>query len=143
MRFTLIDRVLEDDEVSLVAVKNVSAAEEYLADHFPGFPILPGVFMLEAIVQACREHLRRHPVPGLDARRAVLGSVRALKYGAMVPPGSVLTVRVTRGSPEAADYKARAEVALPGGEARTAAQGRVVLRAPLTGRATGTEPLAT
>lgn len=129
MRFTLIDRVLEHDPDHLVAIKSVSAAEEYLGDHFPGFPILPGVFMLEAGVQACREHLRRHPIEGLDARRAVLKSARALKYGAMVPPGSTLRVSVTRRKPQDPDFKLNAIVEVPGEEPKTAAQGRLVLRA--------------
>ncbi|MEZ6232676.1 MAG: hypothetical protein R3B68_00660 [Phycisphaerales bacterium] len=60
MRFRLIDAVLDvgrDDHglaVRASAIKHVSAAEEYLGDHFAGFPILPGVFMLEALVQTAR-----------------------------------------------------------------------------------------
>src|SRR4051812_18814442 len=54
MRFELIDRVLERGPGRLVAMKNVTSAEEYLGDHFPGFPVLPGVMMLEALVQAGR-----------------------------------------------------------------------------------------
>jgi 3-hydroxymyristoyl/3-hydroxydecanoyl-(acyl carrier protein) dehydratase len=52
MRFTLIDTILERSADRIVAVKQVSMAEEYLADHFPSFPILPGVMMVEAMVQA-------------------------------------------------------------------------------------------
>ncbi len=45
MKFVLIDKItaLKPRE-SLSAVKSVSLAEEYLADHFPIFPVLPGVF---------------------------------------------------------------------------------------------------
>jgi 3-hydroxyacyl-[acyl-carrier-protein] dehydratase len=47
MRFTLLDRILQLDPGSrIVAVKNLSLAEEYLADHFPRFPVMPGVLML-------------------------------------------------------------------------------------------------
>src|SRR5438045_4046552 len=53
MRFVLVDRITElHPGQSLVAVKNLSLAEEYLADHFPGFPVMPGVLMLEAMTQA-------------------------------------------------------------------------------------------
>ena len=53
MRFHLVDRVLElEPGERIVAIKNLSLAEEYLADHFPGFPVMPGVLMLEAMTQA-------------------------------------------------------------------------------------------
>ncbi len=52
MKFNLVDKIesLTDDRI--VAVKYVSLAEEYLADHFPTFPVLPGVMMLEAATQS-------------------------------------------------------------------------------------------
>jgi 3-hydroxyacyl-[acyl-carrier-protein] dehydratase len=90
MRFDLIDHVLEQQADRIVAVKQVSAAEEYLGDHFPGFPILPGVMMIETLVQAARRMLQDQCVD-----RLVLGNVRALKYGAMVRPGEALQVEVT------------------------------------------------
>ena len=53
MRFWLLDKIRSfkpDSELS--AIKNVTLTEEYLGDHFPEFPVLPGVFMLEAATQA-------------------------------------------------------------------------------------------
>ena len=90
MRFDLIDHVIETSEGEIRALKQVSAAEEYLGDHFPGFPILPGVLMLETLVQAARRLLE----PG-EPHRLVLGEVKAVKYGAMVKPGEALEVHVT------------------------------------------------
>ena len=53
MRFTLVDRIVELDKgQSISTVKNLSLAEEYLQDHFPGFAVLPGVMMVEALVQS-------------------------------------------------------------------------------------------
>ncbi|HBS28527.1 MAG TPA: hypothetical protein DEB06_03530 [Phycisphaerales bacterium] len=89
MHFSLVDRVLHCDGERIVTLKSVSASEEYLQDHFPTFPILPGVFMLEAMVQAARELLSRRD-PALA--RHVLGSVRALKYGSLVRPGDSLRI---------------------------------------------------
>lgn len=94
MHFALIDRVIECTPERVVAIKNVSAAEEYLQDHFPTFPVLPGVLMVEAIVQAGRHLLETHHA-GVKRQRMVLGSVRAVKYGRFVKPGETLRVEVT------------------------------------------------
>jgi 3-hydroxyacyl-[acyl-carrier-protein] dehydratase len=89
MKFDLVDQVLEQGEKRIVTLKQVTLAEEYLADHFPGFPILPGVLMLEAMVQAASTLLAP------EGHRLVLGAVKAVKYGAMVRPGDSLRVEVT------------------------------------------------
>ncbi len=91
MHFALIDRVLERSPERVVAIKHVSAAEEYLQDHFPGFPVLPGVLMIEAVVQAGRELVRERTGDG----RYVLGEARAIKYGTFVRPGETLRVEVS------------------------------------------------
>ncbi len=91
MHFSMVDRVLEQSEGRVVTVKLVSNAEEYLRDHFPGFPVLPGVMMLESMVQAGR--LLVDP-DNTSVRPMVLGGVRALKYGAFVKPGSTIRVEV-------------------------------------------------
>ena len=89
MKFQLIDQVLEATPEKVVAVKNVTSAEEYLADHFPSFPVLPGVFMLEAMVQAARTLLERR-----GHSRMMVGEVRALRYGSFVCPGESLKIEV-------------------------------------------------
>ena len=57
MLFDFVDDVLERDGRTIVTVKRVTAADEYLRDHFPTFPVLPGVLMLESMVQAARRLL--------------------------------------------------------------------------------------
>lgn len=88
MKFHLIDTILEQSSERIVALKQVSLAEEYLADHFPSFPVLPGVLMIEAMVQAARAMLPKETP-------LVLGEVKALKFGNMVRPGEALVVEVT------------------------------------------------
>ena len=99
MRFKLIDQVVEREPDRLVAVKNVSLAEEYLADHFPEFPVLPGVMMLEALVQAARELIGsttdgQPSEAQIEAGPFVLAQVRNIRYGNMVRPGQCLQVEV-------------------------------------------------
>ena len=88
MPFDLVDQVLEQDDDSIVTLKKVLPSEEYLADHFPSFPIMPGVLMLEAMVQAAIRLLSK------DSERLVLGQVKAVKYGAMVKPNDSLKIEV-------------------------------------------------
>ena len=102
MRFELIDQVLEHAPDRVVAIKNVTLAEEYLADHFPGFPVLPGVLMLEALVQAARHLLTASDGDAGDGDGAtaagneplVLAQVRNVRYGNMVRPGQCLRIEV-------------------------------------------------
>ena len=93
MRFVLIDRIVElKSGHSLVALKNVSLAEEYLADHFPGFPVLPGVLMLEALTQAGAWLVREMEDFGHSI--VLLKQAKTIKYGSFVEPGRQLTIRV-------------------------------------------------
>ena len=93
MRFVLIDRVLEvKTGQSLVAAKNLSLAEEYLADHFPGFPVMPGVLMLEALTQAGAWLIR--DMEDFAHSIILLKQARTIKYGSFVEPGRQLQLRV-------------------------------------------------
>jgi 3-hydroxyacyl-[acyl-carrier-protein] dehydratase len=94
MHFSLLDRTLALSSTRVLTLKHVSSAEEYLGDHFPTFPVLPGVMTLECMVQAARHWARTHAGP-LSTQRVVLGEVRALKYGALVRPGSTLRIDVS------------------------------------------------
>jgi len=92
VKFNLIDRIEELSDNRLVAVKNVSLAEEYLGDHFPTFPVLPGVLMLEALTQAAGWLL--HRASGFAKSIAVLKEARNVKYGTFVAPGNALRIEV-------------------------------------------------
>src|SRR5258708_40239143 len=93
MRFVLIDRITELQRgQSLVAVKNLSLAEEYLADHFPGFPVMPGVLMLEALTQAGAWLIR--DMEDFAHSVIVLKQAKTIKYGSFVEPGRQLQLRV-------------------------------------------------
>src|SRR5262249_34436413 len=93
MRFHLIDRIETwEPGKSLRAVKFLALGEEYLADHFPRFPVMPGVLMLQATVEAAAWLWRitsefAHPV-------IVLREVKNVKYGTFMQPGRRMDVGV-------------------------------------------------
>jgi 3-hydroxyacyl-[acyl-carrier-protein] dehydratase len=110
MRFNLVDRIVsvENNEV-LRATKNLTLAEEYLADHFPAFPVMPGVLMLQALVEAGSWLLRirdgfRHSV-------IVLREAKQVKYGHFMEPGKRLdlTVELAEEAGELATFKGKGE----------------------------------
>jgi 3-hydroxyacyl-[acyl-carrier-protein] dehydratase len=91
MRFTLLDRIVElQPGVKISATKNLTLAEEYLADHFPGFPVMPGVLMLEALTQAAAWLVRASE--DFAHSMVVLKEVRNIKYSNFVEPGQTLVV---------------------------------------------------
>src|SRR6476659_5833789 len=110
MRFNLVDRILEvEPGKSIRMVKNLTLGEEYLADHFPTFPVMPGVLMLETLVEAGAWLLRlsedyRHSV-------IVLREARVVKYGSFVVPGGrlVMTAELMERHAETAVLKGKGE----------------------------------
>ena len=135
MHFSLVDRVVELSPEAAVTLKNVSMAEEYLQDHFATFPVLPGVMMVESLVQAARLVMdRRDAEQSQPPRRWVLGKVRALKYGTFVRPGSSLRIEVTlakQGEDGSQEFKAQALLLDPGAPSSpppVAVSGRISLR---------------
>ncbi|MEE2894779.1 MAG: beta-hydroxyacyl-ACP dehydratase [Planctomycetota bacterium] len=133
MRFRLIDQVVEREDSRIVTVKAVTLAEEYLADHFPSFPVLPGVFMLEAMVQSARLL-----IPD-TRRRFVLGGVKAMRYGNFVGPGELLRteVELKKYEDDVATFRCEGTVVVPGGDVAgsdTAVSGRFTMRPTRTAR---------
>jgi 3-hydroxyacyl-[acyl-carrier-protein] dehydratase len=94
MRFWLLDRIRSyTPDVELSAVKNVTLTEEYMADHFPEFPVLPGVFMLEAATQAGAWLLRLSE--NFAHSIICLREARNVKYAGFVAPGNALDITVS------------------------------------------------
>ncbi|HEC61226.1 MAG TPA: beta-hydroxyacyl-ACP dehydratase [bacterium] len=93
MKFLLVDKIecLEPGR-RIVTTKSLSLAEEYLADHFPTFPVLPGVLMLEAMTQSAAWLVRIQQ----DFRKSiiVLSSARNVRYNYFLKPGNTLRCEV-------------------------------------------------
>jgi 3-hydroxyacyl-[acyl-carrier-protein] dehydratase len=123
MRFHLIDRIDRwEPGRTLAAAKFLALGEEYLADHFPRFPVMPGVLMLQACVEAASWLWRastefRHPV-------IVLRELKSVKYGTFMTPGRRMDVGVelTRADAAADTATFKAEGANDAGESTVKAQ---------------------
>ena len=94
MQFSLIDRIESLEPGSkIVATKSLSLAEEYLQDHFPNFPVMPGVLMLEALTQASAWLIR--VTDDFAHSMILLKEAKNVKYGRFVQPGQTLTLTAT------------------------------------------------
>ena len=91
MYFSLIDRIeLLEPGSRIVATKSLSMAEEYLRDHFPGFPVMPGVLMLEALTQSAAWLIRVSQ--DFANSLVLLKEVKSVRYGKFIQPGQTLRI---------------------------------------------------
>ncbi|MBI3965469.1 MAG: 3-hydroxyacyl-ACP dehydratase FabZ, partial [Chloroflexi bacterium] len=94
----LVDRVEEisPDKSSIVATKNVSANEPFFQGHFPAYPIMPGVLVVEALAQAGAILVAQSGAS--EGKLGVLAGLDGFRFRKPVLPGDVLRleVRVTK-----------------------------------------------
>ncbi len=111
--FSFVDRIVEvKKNESLTAHFTLRGDEEFLEDHFSGFPVMPGVLLLEAVKQAAAAFLEmtgRSAAPtdvprskdcglessfGVPGRQYRLASAQDVRFGQFVKPGSLLEISV-------------------------------------------------
>jgi 3-hydroxyacyl-[acyl-carrier-protein] dehydratase len=94
MRFILIDKIVSlEAGRQIKTVKNVSLAEEYLADHFPAFPVLPGVLLLEGLIESASWLVRE--TENFAHSMILLEQAKNVKYKSFLAPGSRIEYTVT------------------------------------------------
>src|SRR6516165_107318 len=111
MRFNLVDRILEVEPGRRIRiVKNLTLGEEYLADHFPTFPVMPGVLMLQTLIEAGAWLLRvsdnfQHSI-------IVLREARYVKYGAFMESSlrMLISAELIEQDKDLATFKGKGEV---------------------------------
>src|SRR3954469_13656581 len=92
--FLLIDRVVEvERKQRIVAIKNVTANEPFFSGHFPGFPIMPGVLIVEAMAQAGGALLMTE-IPDRDSKLMVFTGIERARFRRPVTPGDQLRMVV-------------------------------------------------
>lgn len=94
MKFMLIDKIVDFEAgKQLSAVKNVSLAEEYLSDHFPTFPVLPGVFLLQGLIESASWLVRTSE--NFAHSMILLTQAKNVKYKSFAPPSMQIQYTVT------------------------------------------------
>lgn len=92
--FLLIDRIVEFEAAKrLVAIKNVTINEPFFQGHFPGYPIMPGVLVVEAMAQA-GGILIMHETPDRDQKLVVFTGIERAKFRRPVTPGDQLRMEI-------------------------------------------------
>lgn len=110
MRFLLVDRIASlEPGASIEAEKSLPASEELFRDHFPGFPVVPGVLLTEMMAQAAGKCLNAQ---GLPRGNAMLVEIRSAKFRTWVRPGEMirLVATIERNQDQFALAKCHAEV---------------------------------
>ena len=91
--FLLVDRIVEMDAESIVGIKNVTANEPFFMGHFPDFPVMPGVLIVEAMAQTAGILVLRS-IPDRDQKLVLLVSVDGARFRRPVVPGDQLRLEM-------------------------------------------------
>lgn len=91
--FLLVDRILELEEgKKAVGLKNVSGNEPFFQGHFPGYPVMPGVLIMEALAQVGAVILLK--MPEYAGHIALFAGLEEVKFRRQVIPGDQLRLEV-------------------------------------------------
>ncbi|PKK90301.1 MAG: 3-hydroxyacyl-[acyl-carrier-protein] dehydratase FabZ [Candidatus Wallbacteria bacterium HGW-Wallbacteria-1] len=95
MRFYLVDKITELQKGLFIrGIKNVSMTEPFFTYHFPRYPVMPGVLIVEAMAQAAGL-LVELSLPQENYRKAILSIVDKVKFRFMVRPGDQIILEAT------------------------------------------------
>ncbi len=90
----LVDRILELDATRCVGIKNISINEPCFDGHFPGFPVMPGVLIIEAMAQTAGVLVLSN-IPDRHSKLVFLASVDNARFRKPVVPGDQLRLEIT------------------------------------------------
>jgi 3-hydroxyacyl-[acyl-carrier-protein] dehydratase len=89
----LVDSILELEAERIVGIKNVTANEPFFVGHFPDFPVMPGVLVVEAMAQVAGVLVLKS-VPDRQNKLVLLASIEQAKFRRPVRPGDQLRIEM-------------------------------------------------
>jgi 3-hydroxyacyl-[acyl-carrier-protein] dehydratase len=104
----LVDRIVELEETRVVGIKNVTATEPHFQGHFPDFPVMPGVLIVECMAQTAGV-LVLSQIPDRKNKVVLLTTIEEAKFRKPVVPGDQLRVEMTVISKRSSVAKMRGE----------------------------------
>jgi beta-hydroxyacyl-ACP dehydratase FabZ len=102
--FLLVDSILELEDERIVGIKNVTANEPWSTGHFPGFPVMPGVLIVEAMAQVAGVLVLKS-IPDRHSKLVLLASIEQAKFRKPVRPGDQLRIEMKVGKRKASVAK--------------------------------------
>jgi beta-hydroxyacyl-ACP dehydratase FabZ len=90
----LVDRIVELEPERIVGVKNVTANEPFFDGHFPDFPVMPGVLIVEAMAQTAGVLVLKS-IEDRESKLVLLVSIEYAKFRRQVVPGDQLRMELT------------------------------------------------
>jgi 3-hydroxyacyl-[acyl-carrier-protein] dehydratase len=119
--FLLVDKILEvEPGVRAVGIKNVTANEPFFQGHFPNFPIMPGVLMVEALAQTAGIAIAMQE--DNKGKLGVFAAIEGLKIKKQVFPGDTLKLEAEILSNKLGIVKAKVTASVEG---KTAVEGEI------------------
>ena len=91
--FLLVDRIVELEAERIVGIKNVTVNEPFFEGHFPEFPVMPGVLIVEAMAQTAGVLVLK-TIPDRDSKLVLLVSIEMAKFRKPVVPGDQLRIEM-------------------------------------------------
>jgi 3-hydroxyacyl-[acyl-carrier-protein] dehydratase len=117
----LVDRIIELEAERIVGIKSVTHNEPFFQGHFPDYPVMPGVLIVEALAQTAGVLVLKH-IEDRHRKLVLLASITSAKFRRPVVPGDTLRL-------EMAVIKRKASVAVMSG--RATVDGQVVAEAEM------------
>ncbi len=111
--FLLVDRILELEPERIVGIKNVTINEPFFAGHFPNYPVMPGVLIVEAMAQVAGVLVLKQ-IPDRHNKLVFLAAVEYAKFRKPVLPGDQLRIEMKVGKRKASVAKMYGQATVDG-----------------------------